>query len=110
MQITVTGLSHHTAPVSVRERFAFDQQELAPSLEHLSERFDAAAILSTCNRTEVYLAAKAAPQRQDVIDALSQVRAPIPEGVYFFHYAGLDAARHLFRVASSIDSLVIGES
>ncbi len=55
MNISVTGLSHETAPVALRERFAFAAEELPAALAALGERYEGAAILSTCNRTELYI-------------------------------------------------------
>ena len=55
MQISLVGITHKTAPVAVREHFALVPDELPSVLGRLGERYDGAAILSTCNRTEVYL-------------------------------------------------------
>lgn len=111
MQISVTGLSHHTAPVSVRERFAVAPEHLLRTLEALYPRLGATAVLSTCNRTEVYIAAAQTPSADEVVSALTDtLGVATPEGLHFFQYNGIDAARHLFRVAASVDSLVVGES
>lgn len=111
MHLTVTGLSHHDTPVALRELFAFGPDQLAPALGHLPEGLGGAAILSTCNRTELYLASDIEVASADVIAALAAARdVPLPEGAHFFHLAGPEAVKHLFRVAAGIDSLVIGES
>jgi glutamyl-tRNA reductase len=110
MNISVTGLSHQTAPIALRERLAFAPEELATALSGLHEVYDAAAILSTCNRTEVYITNQTPVSSTSVIRALASVRrVAVPEGAEFYHLEGDDAIRHLFRVASGIESLVVGE-
>jgi len=115
MHVSVTGLSHHETPVELRERFALGDDELVPALRRLPPALGGAAILSTCNRTEVYFAGEAPVDRAAAVDALVAARGPAPregapEGVAFYHRGGADAVRHLFRVAAGIESLVIGES
>lgn len=112
MHITLVGLSHKTAPVEVRERFAFASEELPAALAAMAERFaSGAALLSTCNRTEVYLTSHYAMEPAPIIELLQELRsgaeAPAES---FYHEAGGDAARHLFRVASGIESMVLGEA
>jgi glutamyl-tRNA reductase len=110
MQLSVTGISHQSAPVALRERFAFSSEELPPALDVLRTRFGAAAILSTCNRTEVYLADGRNAGRDQIIAALAHAKGePSPEAAPFYHETGIDAARRLFRVAAGIESLVVGE-
>src|SRR5687768_13827947 len=110
MQITVIGLSHHQTPVELRERFAFAREELPVALQRLPDGLSG-AVLSTCNRIELYLAAEAAVPEQAAIDALAHLRGePPPEGAVFYHHSGAAAVGHLFRVAAGIDSLVVGES
>jgi glutamyl-tRNA reductase len=110
MNISVTGLSHQTAPIALRERLAFAPEELATALSGLHEVYDAAAILSTCNRTELYITNQTPVSSTSVIRALASVRrVAVPEGAEFYHLEGDDAIRHLFRVASGIESLVVGE-
>lgn len=111
MHVSVTGLSYHQTPVEVRERFAFGAEELVPALRSLPRALGGAAILSTCNRTELYLAGDAAAGRADAVEALAAARGgPAPEGAVFYHMEGPEAVRHLFRVAAGVDSLVVGES
>ena len=107
MHITLVGISHKTAPVALRERFTFTPDELPAVLP----RFGGAAVLvSTCNRTEVYITAHHPIAAGSVIALLSELKgADAPEGA-FYHQIGVDAARHLFRVASGIESMVLGES
>src|SRR5688572_4705721 len=111
MHVSVTGISHHETPISLRERFAFAPEELKPALARLRDRFDGAAILSTCNRSELYLAASEDVDSEEGIAALSRARErQPPEGVSFYHVEGGEAVRHLYRVAAGIESLVVGES
>lgn len=111
MNISVTGLSHQTAPVALRELFAFAPEELPPALERLRASFDGAAILSTCNRTELYITNARPVDKGHVIAALAAARGEqVPEGAQFYHKDGLEAARQIFRVAAGIESLVVGES
>ena len=111
MQISVTGVSHHDTPVELRELFAFNSEQLGPALAHLPEGLGGAALLSTCNRTELYLASEQPVSRDDIISALAAARGvSVPEGAHFFHLERTDAVEHLFGVAAGIDSLVIGES
>ena len=112
MHITIVGISHKTAPVAVREHFAFSGDELPPLLARLGERYAGAAVLSTCNRTEVYVAsARGVGDTRPIEALLSEIKGEMAmEGAPFFTLTGKDAARHLFRVASGIESMVIGES
>ncbi|MEX0787026.1 MAG: glutamyl-tRNA reductase [Dehalococcoidia bacterium] len=108
MHITLVGINHKTAPVAVRERFAFAPEELPDALPRFG---GAAVLLSTCNRTEVYLTAHHVITPGSVIQLLRELKGDVevPDET-FYHLAGLDAARHLFRVSAGIDSLVLGES
>jgi glutamyl-tRNA reductase len=112
LQISLVGISHKTAPVAVREHFAFGADELPGVLSRLSERYDGAAVLSTCNRTEVYVAGpRGISDPRGVVALLSELKGEPPaEGAPFSALTGKEAARHLFRVAAGVDSMVIGES
>ncbi len=108
MHITLVGINHTTAPVAVRERFTFSPEELSGALP----RFGGAAILlSTCNRTEVYLASHHPIAAGSVTALLRELKdAPdVPEEV-FYYLAEQDAVRHLFRVAAGVESMVLGEA
>lgn len=110
MHISVTGVSHHETPVELRERFAFSRDALAPALRRLPEGLGG-AVLSTCNRSELYLTSETPIQRDAAIEALLTAHGDTPpEAVAFFHYEDADAVQHLYRVAAGIDSLVVGES
>ena len=113
MHLLTFGLNHTTAPVEVRERLAFAENDQPGSLRSLRDSYGLAeaAILSTCNRSEIY-AASDGPGFEGVRRYLTEERrldvADLSRCVY--EYVDGDAATHLFRVASGIDSLVIGES
>ncbi|MBL6974228.1 MAG: glutamyl-tRNA reductase [Deltaproteobacteria bacterium] len=115
--LRVMGLSHHTAPVAIRERFAFDDEAAVRLLRTASKRFDVreAVLLSTCNRTEIYYVDPAGRNPEDVRTGLlkemaaARGRQPADLEEYLYVKADLDMVRHLFRVASSLDSLVLGE-
>ena len=121
MHLLAIGLNHTTAPVSVRERVAFGPDEVAETISHLRERFSStqmggiheAAILSTCNRTELYCAAENADAAKDAIldficDRKNVSRSELEPHVYIFEQE--EAAKHTFRVASGLDSMVLGET
>ena len=110
MQLYALGLNHHTAPLAIRERVAFQPEKLALALYDLAhaESVREAAILSTCNRTELYFAAE---QPQHAADWLARFHHVALNDVspYLYAYPQRDAIRHVFRVASGLDSMVLGE-
>jgi glutamyl-tRNA reductase len=114
MKLLITGLSHHTAPVEVRERLAFEEKTLPEALNRLCHRpgMVEGMILSTCNRVEVAVTAEESSDPSPSVDQfLAEARSVEPAWVtpYLYHYNGPDAIRHLFRVASSLDSMIVGE-
>ena len=113
MAVWALGLNHNTAPLDLRGRFAFALDAIAPALKGLREqhvRHPEAAILSTCNRTEVYCASEQVQVDHTLgwlarsghvpVDALRQ---------HTYTLQGGQTARHAFRVASGLDSMVLGE-
>src|SRR5919205_283383 len=116
MSIVIVGLNHKTAPVEVRERLAFTDEACADSLRALvdGEVVREGLIVSTCNRVEVLAAAagqKGAEAAERLSRFLGSVRG-IPVEAFSGHlytHADEAAVRHVFRVASSLDSLVVGE-
>ena len=109
MSIHALGLNHQTAPLAVRERVVFLVERLRDALAEVKRGFAAeAAILSTCNRTEIYL-----EQGEPAAAAqwLAQYHSVAPEELaqYLYTLPGDRAVRHAFRVASGLDSMVIGE-
>jgi glutamyl-tRNA reductase len=112
MQLFACGVNHHTAPVSIRERVAFGPDILPRALADVTgERGPAreAAILSTCNRTEIYCNTA---QPADVAEWMANFHGLSPRDVkpYLYQHPGGDAANHAFRVASGLDSMVLGET
>ncbi|MCU1382845.1 MAG: hemA [Acidobacteria bacterium] len=114
MQLLLVGISHRTAPVELRERVDFQARGVAEALRVLTERGSTreAVVVSTCNRAELYVACDDAAQtRQDLVRFVSDFNG-IPAGdiaPHVYDVTGLDVARHLFRVAAGLDSLVMGE-
>ncbi|HQR03757.1 MAG: glutamyl-tRNA reductase [Proteobacteria bacterium] len=110
MQVFALGLNHHTAPLALRERLVFDLVRLPHALnELLRERpVREAAILSTCNRTEVYCATESPV---DAVQWLADYhRLPLQQiRPHLYTHPQRDAVRHMFRVASGLDSMVLGE-
>ena len=111
MALTVVGVNHRGAPLDVRERLAYRPSEIGASLDALTELADAREIvlLSTCNRTEVYVVASDGDAAQAVWSALSQ-RLGTDASQYGYVRRDREAAAHLFRVASGMDSMVLGEA
>ncbi len=114
--IVIVGLNHRTAPVEVRERVAFEKAFLKHALERLRSlaSVDEGVILSTCNRVEVVAAAsdEQAAFREIKRFLVEQESASAGGGnldEHLYAYAGDQAIRHLFRVAASLDSMVVGE-
>jgi glutamyl-tRNA reductase len=115
MKFSITGVNHKSAPVEVRERLAFDDDALSQALVALKGRpgFCEGMILSTCNRVEVALTCEENSKTAavEVDEFLADTRHVRREWVtpYLYHFEDSDAIRHLFRVASSLDSMVVGE-
>ena len=113
MAVWALGINHTTAPLDLRGRFAFAIDQIAPTLQalrHSFSRHPEAAIISTCNRTEVYCASEA-PQLDHTPDWLAPRGGASPAHLRSHTYTLEDshAARHAFRVASGLDSMVLGE-
>ncbi|BDU15725.1 glutamyl-tRNA reductase [Lysobacter auxotrophicus] len=110
MSLFVLGINHQTAPVSLRERVAFSADTVPAALGALKTlpQVQEVALLSTCNRTELYAVSN------DDGQALANWLATHPDDVgdlhaYLYRHRDADAVRHLFRVATGLDSLVLGE-
>lgn len=113
MSVWALGLNHHTAPLDLRGRFAFSMEQIAPTLKGLRAslaRQPEATILSTCNRTEIYCAGER-PDLDHTLDWLAHSGGVSPALLRSHAYTleGDRAARHAFRVASGLDSMVLGE-
>jgi glutamyl-tRNA reductase len=114
MHLLLVGISHRTAPVELRERVDFQTRGVAGALRALAERGSAreAVVVSTCNRAELYVACdEAAATRQDLVRFVSDYNGvPVSDVTpHMYEVVDLDVARHLFRVAAGLDSLVMGE-
>ena len=119
MSVWALGLNHTTAPLDLRGRFAFALDQIAPTLQSLRTSFASgrhpaveAAIISTCNRTEVYCAAEHAAALDHTVGWLAESGGVSPALLRSHAYTLHDdaVARHAFRVASGLDSMVLGEA
>jgi len=134
MNVVVIGLSHHSSPVELRERFAFAEAKIPEALKSLRESgfADEAVILSTCNRVEIYAATSLEPARafaelkQFLLrwgethgepagssrcdDRTAQRAVPTSIGGEFYTFAEAQSLQHLFKVACGLDSMVLGET
>ena len=114
MAVWTLGLNHRTAPIDLRERFAFASDQLGASLQGLRRSMAShkeVAILSTCNRTEIYCAGEDM-QWQQTLKWLADVGKSQVDSLqsHIYRLEGGASARHAFRVASGLDSMVLGES
>ncbi|MDX9958606.1 MAG: glutamyl-tRNA reductase [Spirochaetia bacterium] len=119
MKFLITGLNHRTMPIELREKFAFPRDEAQRFLVHLKESalFTECLIVSTCNRLEI-LARYGLPVANDIdahdklvheICSWKHIETQRVQGS-FYHYSGAAAVQHLFRVASGLDSQLLGET
>ncbi len=114
MPIAVVGANHNTAPIEVRERFSMGRTEAPTVLAELvgTGVTEEAVLLSTCNRTELYMSLPDLERGDDAFrEMLSRRVQQAPERLSGYLYVHRDraAARHLFRVAAGLDSMVLGE-
>jgi glutamyl-tRNA reductase len=116
MRTIVIGCNHRSAPVEVRERIAFDPSGVPRAIEQLRGKHPECEVVlvSTCNRMEFYLARplQGRPRFEDVVHFLAEFHGIVPQdfATSLYHYEDVEAVRHLFRVVSSLDSMVLGES
>lgn len=115
MPIVVVGLSHHSSPVTFRERFAFAEAALPPALAKLRENgvAEEAVILSTCNRVEIYAFTRRAAR--EAVESIQRFLADFHEcreslGGHLYGLTEPQSLEHLFKVASGLDSMVLGET
>ena len=112
MPLYALGINHRTAPVELRERVAFAPDRLEPALRELTAlpSVSEAAILSTCNRTELYLSSEGDPV-DTVVEWLSRFHHTDLEQLrpYVYTLPGPEAVRHMLRVAAGLDSMILGE-
>jgi len=109
MAICLLGINHKTADVKIREQFTVAETDYASHLERLIEHpeIEAAAVLSTCNRTEYYIST---PSVEQLEQALDRILAFDHRADHVYLKSDQDCAAHLFSVAAGIDSLVLGET
>jgi len=111
MSIVVIGINHKTAPVSIREKVAFTEQRLEKTLQEELPLFDEKLILSTCNRTEVYASVSDDTPVDTLKEWYTQQHQLENENLkpYVYQLSDAEAIQHTFRVASGLDSMVLGE-
>ena len=113
LKLCCLGVSHKTAPVSVREQFSFKGEELEKALLKLNALpgVEESIILSTCNRVEIYFTTRSDTPFKEVMDFLAVEKGASVDQLnkYFYRKVDKDAIRHGFYVASSLDSMVVGE-
>ncbi len=114
LNLVLVGLSHRTADVGIRERAAFQETQLSTSLRELAARpgIQEALILSTCNRVELLSSVADATDGMGTLEAFIRENSGLPKSEIdktLYRYRDADAVRHLFRVSSSLDSMILGE-
>jgi glutamyl-tRNA reductase len=114
MKLHLAGVSHKTAPVEVRECLAFREEMLPGALQELRKRegVTEAVILSTCNRVEITVTTEDSADPAAIVSEFLKAQKSIDVariGPYLYRHEGRDAIHHIFRVASSLDSMVVGE-
>ena len=111
MSILVIGINHKTATVSIREQVAFSPERLREALHSVRQLSKENMILSTCNRTEVYVADKKELSPEDLTKWLADFHSIAVDQLspYIYHHSDDKAVQHLLRVSCGLDSLVLGE-
>ncbi|MGL4362988.1 MAG: glutamyl-tRNA reductase [Cellulosilyticaceae bacterium] len=111
MEIAIIGVNHHTAPIQIREKVAFTDSQKIEALNELKDfNIDEVVILSTCNRSEIYIASQNVSEHYEKIhNFYSKYSQTDSIKNYLFQKKGKDALRHLYDVAAGLDSLVVGE-
>jgi len=110
-EILCIGLSHHTAPLAVRERLSVATEHMAEELGQLlgNGTVEEGILVSTCNRVELYAAASDPTKASRELKEYMQARTGDDVAGYLYERVGRDAVHHAFRVAASLDSMVVGE-
>ena len=115
MSLLVLGLNHRTAPVALREKLTVDERQLPAALASLASRVAPGVVLSTCNRLEIYTLTDDSAGNADPLRELQQFMSDY-SGValadllpFFYQHRERECVKHLFRVASGLDSMVVGE-
>lgn len=115
VNLILVGVNHKTTPVEIREKLAFTKGKIEDSVEHLFNYPEIIehTILSTCNRVEIYARAKNQDSGIDLIKKFICDFHGLPSKEleeYFYSYRDKEAVEHLFRVSSSLDSMILGEA
>lgn len=112
-QLALAGINHRTAPVELREKLAFESADVPAALLLLqASGAREALLLSTCNRVEVTAVREQDVPPEALLEALAATRSGLTADVlrpHLYVYEGQEAVRHLFRVAASLDSMIVGE-
>ena len=114
MRLLILGVSHHTAPIDLRERLAFAAGDLADAVSTLARdpALGEVVLLSTCNRTQLYATCQSLEDGHEAMAGFLTTARAVPADdlrAHIYTRSEADAARHLFRVAAGLDSLVVGE-
>ena len=114
LEIVLLGLNHKTAPVELRECLAFSKEEISAALKAFQESpaINEVVLISTCNRVEILLATDDKSNAMDAVKIYLSEFKKLPVAEFekaLYIHEGDDAVRHIFRVASSLDSMVVGE-
>src|SRR5690242_7763208 len=116
MEIVLVGLNHRTAPVEVRERVSFTAEQARKATQELRAKgiLEETLVLSTCNRSEVYgvppeSVRESAGALEEFLGSFHALRRDVLN-ISLYHHYDREAVRHLFRVASGLDSMVLGEA
>ena len=110
MNLNVIGLNHKTAPLELREKFFFQTDLLTEALVELKKTFKTeVVILSTCNRTEIYFTSNKINQIVQWLASYHEISIATLKK-YLYHYNDLHAVAHAYKVASGIDSMILGET
>jgi len=117
MNLQMVGCSHHDCSIELREQLSFQPEEVDVALARFHQRFPGmeAVLLSTCNRTELYtgtINSANSPSREDIVRFIADMQGLDGEALFdkLFERTGEEAIRHLFTVASSLHSMVVGEA
>jgi glutamyl-tRNA reductase len=110
MNFHLIGVNHNTAPLEVRERLAVTESHLADAVRHLVQQpgIDEGMVLSTCNRVEVLASTRGGADLRSFLQSYFHVN-PDSLNSHIYEFKERAAVRHIFRVASSLDSMVVGE-
>ncbi len=114
MEISVIGVNHRTANVELREKLSFDTEQTRKMVNEMTghQGIREFVLISTCNRTEFVCASGSAREAIDAVYSAVSSRCDLPEPMlreHSYSYVSNDAIKHVFRVASSLDSMVVGE-